>query len=174
MKEELKLIIFNIIYNNLGLKDLENNIVKNEIKCKNIKNPNNYPMVSKYFFLLNDVHLENLEPNELEELTRHYNEFMKDNKNYNELCNFLIKNIKKILFENQTTGYVNYGAAQQSAPSDALVLAFHYNDLETDEEKENFIIDILNYIQFEASKKIKMKIAVLKYGVYVDSKNFVI
>ena len=62
----------------------------------------------------------------------------------------------------------------QTAPSDAIAIAFHYNNFECTDEQENFICDMLNYIQYNLAKKINMKVAVLKYGIYVNNKNFVI
>ena len=48
-------------------------------------------------------------------------------------------------------------------------IAYKCND-----EQENFICDILNYIQYNLAKKINVKVAVLKYGIYINNQNFVI
>jgi len=180
MNQELKIILFNILYINLDLKKLENQIIQKGIKHKNIENSCNYPIISKYFFLLNDLHLENLDSSELENLNILYNNFKKDNNLYgDELCQFLLKNIQKLLFSVHEKGYLVYGdKTEYIAPADSIVLAFHYNDYQSEsenhEELEDYICDVLNYIQFELSKKINMKIAVLKFGTYVSNKDFVI
>lgn len=173
MNENLKFIIFNNIYNILGLKDIENQIIKIGIKPKNIENPAGVSLISKYFFLLNDVKLENLTENELEYLNHCYTNYQ--NGDSSELYTFLNKNIQKLLFTQNQNKYINYGNSfMQTAPSDSIAIAFHYNNFECNDEQENFICDMLNYIQYNLAKKINVKVAVLKYGIYINNQNFVI
>ncbi len=170
MIEHLKLIIFNSIYNNLGLENLESQIIKAGIKSKNIENPTSISLVSNYFFLLNGIHLENLSQDELDYLKTSYQNYQKGNTS--ELYAFLNKNISKLLFAKTESKYIEYGdREEQAAPNDSIAIAFHYNSLDCTEEQENFICDILNYIQDELSKKINMKIAVLKFGIYINNKS---
>ncbi len=172
MKENIKFIIFDNIYKNLGLKDIENKIEKNNIKPKNIENSTNISIVSKYFFLLNDIYLENFKKEELDYLNQCYLDYTKGN--HSKLYEFLNENMQKLLFIQNEKKYIKYGSFVHSVPSDAIAIAFHYNNFECTDEQENFICDMLNYIQYNLAKKINMKVAVLKYGIYVNNKNFVI
>lgn len=171
MENRLKLILFEIIYNKLGLKEIEDCFVYNNIKGKKINNYDKYPILSKYFFLMNDVNLDCLFDIEKEELSKYYNLYCQgDETGKKRLYEFLESNALKLLLPKTDEKYLYWGytSFEYMAPSDAIVLGFHYiafdnSTMEEYDMSEKFINNKLNYIQKELAENFGHKVAVIKY-----------
>ena len=72
MENYLRLILFQIIYDELNLFKYENKLQELGVKHKKIVG--DIPPVSQYFFLKNSVHLENLTEEENSFLQQHMNQ----------------------------------------------------------------------------------------------------
>ena len=127
MEEKLKIILFKIIYNKLNLDKIEKTFLSNGVKYKNISNPNNYEIVSKYFFLANELHLENLNSIQIDKL-KYYVE-NSDLKNISmDFHLFLNEILLDLLLPKTNKKYINFDKEDFSkeAPADAIILKFHY------------------------------------------------
>ena len=110
MLDDIKLILNKIIYDELGLNTVEEQLVKKGIKNKNIYNPDGKELASKYFFLLNDIHYDNLLDGEKRTLEDLYNKSLKDNKQAKEdLYKFLNQVKLKLLIPNTKVKYEYFG-----------------------------------------------------------------
>lgn len=179
MKEKIQLILNKLLYTILELSNIEEEIVNCGLKEKEIVNNENYDIISKYFFLKNDIYLERLSQKELlfleEQLkTIDYSDiYITD-----ELSKFLLDRIKTILLPNSNEKYLSYNGTGERflAPSDAIVFAFHYlKYLDLDEEliekQENVLYEKLNYIQNVIAPSKNMKVAILVFDELVNEKN---
>ncbi|MEE3344181.1 MAG: hypothetical protein VZS44_08845 [Bacilli bacterium] len=167
LEEKLKILLLKIIYNKLGLSEIENEFIKNNINSKDIENKDNIDLISKYFFLKNDIHLENLTKDE-EELLKTYI----DNNDIKNINTFLENNLKKILLPNEKVRMIHYNGNDYTkmAPSDAIVLQFHYREFDNydkHDDNERLINSKLNYIQSTLGPNNGLKVAVLKYNELV-------
>ena len=72
IKDKLQQMLLEIIFDELGLETIEQSLLKAGIKSKEIYNSNNEKIVSNYFFLCNDVMLENLNVIELNRIKRYF------------------------------------------------------------------------------------------------------
>ncbi len=173
MLDDIKLILNKIIYDELELNTVEEQLVKKGIRNKNIYNPDGKELASKYFFLLNDIHYDNLLDSEKRTLEDLYNKSLKDDKQAKEdLYNFLNQVKLKLLIPNSEVKYEYFGIRdfEHTAPTDAIVLGFHYIrynrenfDDESDRNNEYYITDMVNNIQFNLAKNKSLKVAVLTF-----------
>lgn len=178
IKDKLQQMLLEIIFDELGLETIEQSLLKAGIKSKEIYNSNNEKIVSNYFFLCNDVMLENLNVIELNRIKRYFeqdNISMKDKKEFKKF----IDSIKlKLLIENSEESYINWGydPLEHSAPSDAIVLACHYlefSDEDFTDEKDELLCKELNKIQEELAPKAGLKVAVLRFNDKPLSRNII-
>lgn len=168
MEEKLKIILFKIIYNKLNLDKIEKTFLSNGVKYKNISNPNNYEIVSKYFFLANELHLENLNSIQIDKL-KYYVE-NSDLKNISmDFHSFLNEILLDLLLPKTNKKYINFDKEDFSkeAPADAIILKFHYIEFDYNDEDyekiQDIVVDNLNYIQ-DYGEKIGLKVAVIRYN----------
>lgn len=168
MEEKLKIILFKIIYNKLNLDKIEKTFLSNGVKYKNISNPNNDEIISKYFFLANELHLENLNSIQIDKL-KYYVE-NSDLKNISmDFHSFLNEILLDLLLPKTNKKYIKFDEEDFSkeAPSDAIILKFHYIEFDYDEKDYNkvqdIVVDNLNYIQ-DYGEKIGLKVAVIRYN----------
>lgn len=167
MNNNLKFFMLKIIYDKLNLKEVEEELENKGVMPKNIKNDENLPLVSNYFFLKNDIHLDNLTAEELTALKKYYDGTMNHDEELSKaLYQFLDHNMLKLLLLKEQQGYISFGDQFHMAPADAIILDFHYrkytNEDFTDEQDE-IVSNELNKIQYELGPKAGIKVAVLKY-----------
>lgn len=171
MEDLVRQRLFEIIYNKLELKQIEEELIKNNIPKKNIYNPNNVKLVSNYFFLRNDVYLNRLTRDEIDYINKSINS--SDENIVRGLNNFLERNLQKLIMPETDEKYFIWegNSMDYMAPSDAIVLAFHtlaYQDENFDEdvlfEREKYIAEKLNYIQYTLAPSKNMKVAVFEYN----------
>jgi len=169
---DITMLYNQLICNELQLNKIDEEIKQKGIKPKQIENPDNYFIASNYFFLINHIYLDRLNEEEKIKLETCISEYKKGNKQYNqELYSFLKQNMLKLLLPETNERYMYYGGTgfEYMAPSDSIVLGFHYIRFEEgfieeqDEIKERFINDKLNYIQEQLGPNKNMKVAVIKY-----------
>ena len=168
MLDELKLILFRIIYEKLKLDSVEKRFLDYGLKPKQIVSDGmNYKnkFDNKFFFLKSDVHLENLS---LEEITL-LKKYMSSEKaaDLEELYHFLENNCLKLLIPKTDKKYLIWepGDFRYAAPSDSIVLAFHYIEFD-DSYDDNLLFMVsneLNRIQKE-SVDLGFKTSVLEYN----------
>ena len=164
MESEIKRLLFEIIYDKLNLKDIEEDFNNNKIPKKDIINKKNEKIISNYFFLRNDVNLDELTKEETIYLLSKMNQ-KSDTK---ELKDFLEQNMLRLLLPKTNEKYIYWDINDDEhlAPSDAIVIAFHTIEfLEgIDEVRNAYICEKLNYIQDVLGPQANIKVAVLKYN----------
>ena len=179
MEEELKIMLFEILYNKLNLKEIEEYFTKNGVESKEFINDTNLPINSKYFWLLNNVLIENLEDKEKYTMYELYRQFKLGNFfAKRELYYFLEKNMLKLLIPKTEEPYFYWGpkSFQYIAPSDAITLAFHYVEFYEDEIEEerinDIVVDKINEFQESEFEDINATLAVVVYNeIFEFSKN---
>ena len=72
MKNNLIIIINNIIYDELGLETIENELTRNNVFPKQTDEFIKDKLKAKYFFLLNDLSFDRLEKDEIDQLDQLY------------------------------------------------------------------------------------------------------
>ena len=175
MKDELKLLLFDIIYDKLGLSVIEKEMEENEIKPKEIDNPSEIPLKSNYFFLKNDVTFDRLTSEEIKELNSYYDDYKLNKQGSKEkLINFLDKNMLKLLLKNTDQEIVYWGPLTEDymTSSDCIALAMHYiefdNEKPMSDDQADFLYERMNYIQDVLGPKGNIKAAILMYNEAVD------
>ena len=172
MVEDIKLILNKIIFNELQLSEIEKKLSEAGIKNKNISNPKHINIPSKYFFLMNEVHFENLSDSDKNTLISLYNKSKSGNEeDKNNLYKFLEKIKLQLLLPKGKMKYIYYDVQDDEhlVPSDSIVLSFHYmryNDNfkeDVDQQKEEYINNIINYIQYKLAPNNLLKVAIIKY-----------
>ena len=176
--DSIKLLYTQLIYNDLGLKKIEEEIKIRGIKSKKIENNEKYFIPSQYFFLLNDVCFDRITDDEKLQLENYIIEVNKGNSSVHKgLYEFLKSNMLKLLLPETNERYLYYGEHdfQHMAPSDSVVLGFHYMRFDEDYTEENdlknerLINEKLNYIQNKLGPKQHIKVAVMKYDNGINS-----
>lgn len=175
MKDKLKIILNKYIYEKLELGNVEQEIIGSGVTAKEVVNDENLDLASSYFFLMNDIYLERLDEVEMKSLESYINNI--DFHNIilsNDLIKFIEENISKLLLPNTNESYISYCGAglDYIAPSDSIVLAFHYiknlnNSEENIDRQEELIYEKMNYIQSVLSPSKQMKVAVLIFDEIV-------
>lgn len=179
MKEKVKILLNKIIYERLELNAIEHCIIEAGVKPKEIVNNNNYDLTSKYFFLVNDVYLDRLNTDELQILENLIGNIDFQNINLTEeLIDFMNANIYKLLLPNTDEKYLSYYGTgyDYMAPSDSIVLGFHYikyldNNENDINKKEEVIYEKMNYIQSVLGPAKKLKVSVLIFDELINEKN---
>lgn len=179
MKERYKYEFMKYLYNKLDLKNIENKIIEQEIVNIDEDVVGLYKDISKYFSLVNNVD-ESMLPEQMKQQYNYYfsmnGDELENRKLKKELNNFLESTYKYLLYPNINEKFCFYGPLNYKyvAPRDAIVLGFNYCEFNLEDEnfdqihlkKDEFICNILNYIQDELSNKTGLNIAVLKYNEY--------
>lgn len=175
MIERIKLMMFETIYEDLNIQSIEKTILEAGVKPKQIENTNDimedYQPISQYFFLKNEIQLNNLTNEEQNYLQGLYNNYINNIDNSQQsLYNFLRDYRTKLLIPQTTEKYMIWDNNMSFAPTDAFVLDFHYIEFDDDyDEKREEIVDMcLNKIQDDASTK-NMKVAVLKQNEIINN-----
>ncbi len=165
MKNNLIIIINNIIYDELGLETIENELTRNNVFPKQTDEFIKDKLKAKYFFLLNDLSFDRLNKDEIDQINHFYQNGMES-----ELIDTIKTKYLKIIIPDRKEGYFNmFGTSDQYlVPTDAIVLGFNYirykedYDEISDNTNESLIIKELNNIQDVLGPEKGLKIAVLK------------
>lgn len=180
MSEKYKYMFLKYIYEKLDLKSIESNVEQQGINFLDYKIEGLFPEISKYFNLANSVDDSRLSPDLKEKYNDYFSlpiETLNEEKNRNEIFDFLEKTYKLMLFPNIEENFCFYGPINYNyvAPRDCVVLGFNYYEFDIEENnfdkiyenREEFICDQLNYIQEVLSEKAGINVAVLKYNEFV-------
>lgn len=166
MKDKIRLVLFDLIYNELGLKTIEDEFKEKNIPHKEVVGYEGLEPISQYFFLNNDVFMDRLSQEEIAFLNDGINS--SDPAKMDSVYTFLKQNKQRLLLPETNEPYLCWGpmSFEYMAPSDAIVLGFHTLEFtdESSEEKTNYIYDRLNYIQDRLAKDANMKVAVIIYN----------
>lgn len=179
MEEYLKKMIFNIIYDELNLKEVEEVLINKGVKFKKLSIVDSG--ISKYFTLLNDVDLNSFLDSELNEIKTCYEISKLGNDGMTpKLKQILKNNILKILIPKTDEQYLYWGPMnfQYMAPSKSIVLAFNYLAFDYDKQDEfeiyNLCAEKMNDIQNKNRSKFGVPIAIIMYDeTFEFSKNAV-
>lgn len=181
MEEILKILLFNILYSQLNLMEVERRLEEKKVVPKEIIYPN-YAIkhvTPKYIMLENDIHLENLSKEGRKKLEDYM--LVLDDQNIplmNEIYTFL-DNIKlKLLIPDTPDRYLYYGPVsfEYMAPRDSIVLGVHYQEYTEPynemlhDQIQDFIIDTLNYLQDEVGPQHNLPVAAIAYNEISFSK----
>lgn len=164
-----KYLFLKKLYDDLQLNLVEKNIVDKNIKPLNVISTDGYTIFSRYFFLLNDVNIDNLTD---EQLQKFYLYFSKDvntltNDDLDKITAFIDSTYESLLFPKSDEKYVYYGPINDDylCPTDSIVLGLYYDVFFGDAiEVENKLSDIINNIQFNLAPKINKNIVVLSFN----------
>lgn len=169
-ESKIKYQYLKLLFDKLELKKIEDYLMNKKVIPKKIQDSNKIK-ISSYFFLQNKINLNTLNKEELELLKKYLRndiEFINSEKNemYNEMNDFLLKNMKKILLPNTEQRYISYNNSFSPFDlvcSDSICFYCHYlqyNDKSSDEANK-IVCEIANYMQYELSKKVGIKLAVI-------------
>ncbi len=165
MNDMIKICLTEILYHDLGLNRIEDILKNKRIPHKTIQNPNNYPLVSKYFFLLNDVHFENLTPEEKKQLDMYYNRFLQGGElEKTELYQFLNDKKMQLLLKKDKDDYTYYGpiSPYYCAKNDTIVFSFDFIEFDDEnpvsDEDYQLISDMLGKIENEFGPQSNIKV----------------
>lgn len=171
METKLKLLLTKILYEKLELKKYEEKLVFSNIEPKTIVNEDNLPVVSKYFFLLNEINFKKLSQEDytyLNNVILRLENLQKDELDV--LYKFLNSKLYDLLLLETDLKYLYWGGTsfEYMAPADAIVFGLHYKvDIQEDEKnislKQSIVTDIANNIQEEAIENKKIKVSVILY-----------
>lgn len=168
--DNYKYLCFKKLYNDLNLNEIEDTLISSDIMSLEIQKDEDYDVISRYFFLLNDVNINGLNEEELVRFNNLFSKKAKDlsDKELKESFDFIEHTYEKILFPEIDSKYVYYGPISDNfiCPTDAIAIGLYYDvfSKEEDFEVENKLADIVNYIQFDLAKKVNKKVAVLKFN----------
>jgi hypothetical protein len=179
MREKMKVILNKIICDKLNLRVIEEDLANNGIKSKIIQNKK---AGSHFFFLMNDIYLDRLSVQELNYLQNSISQLDFSKLEINkEFYTFLISIIDKLLLPETTQKYLYWGKMDYDhmAPSDSIVLAFHYEkygdeDDEKTENQEKIINNNINYIQEKLGPLNNLKVSVIVFDEITNVKSRVI
>lgn len=165
-----KYLCFKKLYSDLNLNEMESKLISDNIKSLEIDENQEYDIISRYFFILNDVNIDKL--NEAES-TKFNDLFSKKVKNLSdeelkERFDFIEQTYKKVLFPEINSKYIYYGPISDNfiCPTDAIAIGLYYDIFSNGEdfEVENKLADVINTIQFDLAPKANKKVAVLKFN----------
>lgn len=186
MEDKYKYMFLRYIYKIANLGAIETKLEEGKV-VGNIGSSPEYPQISKYFSLMNEVDTSKLnieQKNQFESyFSQSLNELCKPDKE-DEINKYLMETYKTVLFPDIEAKTLYYGPVNDKyiAPRDAVVLGFNYRkfDIPDDENfdknleiQDSLICSLLNYIQSQIGPAINMKIAVLKYNelLIISSRN---
>ena len=168
--DNYKYLFLKDIYSALNLYSVEQQLLADRVKPLNIVNNENYALISKYFFLLNNVNITNLSSDQLEKFHFYFSRDI-NKLSAQELINakkFIDETYDIILFPKTEDKCVYYGPISDNyiCPRDAIVFGLYYDAFGEykDFELNNKLADIINYIQFDLAKKINKKVAVIPFN----------
>ena len=180
MEEKYKYLFMKYIYKKLNLQEIEKKISDNNIKNQEELEQNT---ISKYFVLLNNVNIEKLTGSLKEKFDYYFSMSLDELCSSNltvEINSFLEDTYKLLLFPDISIPYYYYGPINYKymAPSDSIVLGFCYNEFDIpndnfDEihfQRETFLDNCLNLIQYEIASKAGFKVAIIKYNEFMKTK----
>ncbi len=165
-----KYMFFKWIYDSLNLQVIEKQLEDKKIKPLSIESDEKYDVISKYFFLLNDLNTEALSP---EELQYFHTYFSKDIntltvQEIKSMQEFIAKTYSLLLFPSVSSKYVYYGPISDNyiSPRDSVAIGLYYDAFGDydDFEVENNLAEIINHIQFDLAQKIGEKISVIPFN----------
>ena len=169
MEERYKYEFLKFMYEKLKLDVIEKEIEKNGISYIDADISGLYPDLSKYFSLVNNVDISRL----TKEMKDKHEEIVSNNLQ-NEVNEFLENSYKLVLFPNVEEKFYFYGPINYNyvAPRDSIVLGFNYREFDIPKEnfdelhpkQEDYICDLLNYIQEKLAPQAGYNVAVLKYN----------
>ncbi len=168
--DNYKYLFLKNLYETLNLKVIEQKLLSEKVKPLNIVSDDYYDIISHYFFLLNDVNIEKLNS---EQVNKFYTLFSKkisdlSEQELKEALKFIDDTYYLMLFPNTEEKYVYYGPMTDNyiCPRDAIALGLYYDAFGDydDFELENKLADIVNYIQFDLSKKVNKRLAVILFN----------
>lgn len=168
--DNYKYLFFKEIYKSLELNKVEDNLSNVKIKPLTVVSTDGYDIISNYFFLLNDANISNLNDEQLRKLNYYFSRKIDElsDQELEEAKQFIKDTYRLILFPTQKGKYVYYGPASDEyvSPSDAIAIGLYYDAFEDGEdfEIENNVADVVNYIQFQLSKKIGDKVSVIPFN----------
>lgn len=173
MEEYLKQKLFDIIYDELQLKEIEEFLVSNGVKTKKVSGED--LGTSKYFTLLNKVELNNFSEIELNEITLCYERsVLGDSVAIQKLTEILKDKILKFLIPRTDEQYLYWGPMnfEYMAPSKSIVLAFNYLAFDYAIQDEfqiyNLCAEKMNDIQNKNVSKFGVPIAIIMYDETFD------
>lgn len=176
--DNYKYMFLKYIYEKLKLKEIEKQLIYENINSLNVMADDKYDIISKYFFLLNRIDIKNLSNEQLEKFHKY---FSKDIRKFNEeetkeVIQFINETYPLMLFPDTTSKCVYYGPIDDNyiCPRDAIALGLYYDAFGDydDFELENKLAPIINYIQFELAKNINCKVAVIPFNQMTLDNNF--
>ncbi len=168
--ENYKYLFLKRMYELLGLKDLEKKFPEVKIHPLKVEPNEEYDLISPYFFLLNEVHLESLNPEQLEKFRYYFSKKPKDlsSQELDEIMDFMKETYPLLLFPKGDMTYVYYGPINDDycCPRDAIALGLYYDAFASEEdfEIENHLADVVNCIQSELAPQIGEKVAVIPFN----------
>ena len=184
MKENYKYLFFKYIYNELGLKLLEEEIRNSGINPVEYEFNSIFRDVSKYFSLENNVDDTRLS----DELRNKYIKYCSATKDLfmtkdeeQELNDFLEKSYELMLFPDIKENHCYYGPFNNkyAVPRDSIVLGLNYYEFDIDDDesfeklhstRESIICTTINNIQYFYAPQMNKKVAVIRYNEYVPRK----
>lgn len=168
--DNYKYLFFKKLYEELDLKSIEANLEKENIKSLNVVDSEYYKIISKYFFILNDVNINFLTQEDLQTFNLYFSKdiYSLKEEELNEIYQFIEKTYSMVLFPNIDSKFVYYGPITDDyiCPKDSVVIGLFYDIFSSEEPLtiQNKLADIVNYIQFEQSKKSNKNISVLLFN----------
>ena len=168
--DNYKYLFFKEIYENLNLKSIEEKLCYEKIKSLNVQPNGYYQIISPYFFLLNEVNIENLTTDQLQKFHKYFSKNINllSEEELKEIKNFINETYHLVLFPNVKDAYVYYGPISDDyvCPKDAIAIGLYYDAFTDDDdfEVENKLSEVINYIQFDLAKKINKKVSVLSFN----------
>lgn len=178
MKEinNYKYLFFKKVYYDLQLNLVEKSIEDKSIKSLNVISNDGYTIFSHYFFLLNNVNIDNLTDEQLKEFHLYFSKDIDTitDDEINKINAFIDNTYKLLLFPKGDEKYVYYGPISDDhmCPRDSIVFGLYYDAFSGDAiDVENSLADIINYIQFDLSTKVNKKISVLPFNQFTLEDN---
>lgn len=185
MENNYKYFVFKYIYEQLGLNQIEQELLNKGILPLDYQNEDDdqYKELSKFFILKNNVDIKTLTPEE-QELFKQYFSLSISNINnnptlLNEINSYIQKTFQKVLFPKIEENHLYYGPINMNyvAPRDSIVLGFEYYEFkieenfdEVHEKQQRIICEALNDIQFNLAQKLGICVAVIKYNEFYEKK----
>lgn len=175
MKENIKILLLNLVYKELGLDSIEEEMIKNNVKGKEISfdGVTLKHVTPKYFLLMNDIYLENLSEDELEQLKKYMDNLDENNIEFmKEVYDFLSKIQIKLMTKPSDEKNMYYGpiSFEYLSPVDAITLGLHYvayddesnyYDENVHNETRGYLCDVANKLQFEVGPSMNLKVRVI-------------
>ena len=180
-----KMMILFLI-NNTNIKKYDDLLASSYFKYIPIENINKdlYQFSCKddlnYFYLRNNIHIENLTNDERKFL---YSKYSNDSFNFDEeMQSFIVQTYRKVIFEDvrqKGNCLINYGPISPNfiAPNNALVIGVRYDDFnlngqsekewnENYEKQQEYLNRIINELENEIKKRLNIACRVIKYNEF--------